>query len=153
MRALGIDPGDVRIGVALSDASGLLATPLTTLAAGPNVTAAATAIAALAAEHDTNHVVVGLPKGMGNRDTASTQKARSLAQAIEAAGCQVTLWDERLSSAEAERVLLGAGQRRAARRQTRDQVAATIILQAWLDAERARAQRTAKSAETSGEEA
>lgn len=133
MRVLGIDAGEVRIGVALSDPDGIVATPLETVAAGER---AADDIAALARAHDCATVVVGLPKGLSNRDTASTQMARRLAREIEGRGLQVALWDERLSSAEAERVLLQAGRRRERRREERDRVAAAIILQGWLDARR-----------------
>lgn len=133
MRVLGVDAGEVRIGVALSDPQGVIASPLTTVPAGPDAVAE---IAALAREHGCARVVVGLPKGMSNRDTASTQMARRLAKDIQVQGLDVALWDERLSSAQAERVLLGAGRRREQRRDERDRVAAAIILQAWLDAHR-----------------
>lgn len=133
MRVLGVDAGEVRIGIALSDPDGVIASPLTTVPAGPGAEAR---VAELAREHGCQRVVVGLPKGMSNRDTASTQMARRLAKAIQAQGLDVALWDERLSSAEAERVLLGAGRRREQRRDERDRVAAAIILQGWLDAHR-----------------
>lgn len=130
-RVLGVDAGTVRIGVAISDAGRALATPLTTVTAGK---AAAAQLAALAREHGCDLAVVGLPKGMQGRDTASTQLARRLAAELAATGIDVTLWDERLSSAEAERVLLAAGRRREQRRDERDRIAAAIILQGWLDA-------------------
>lgn len=135
MRVLGVDAGSVRIGVALSDATGVIASPLTTVPAGAD---AERRIAELAREHGCGHVVVGLPKGLSNRDTASTQMARRLAEAIQAQGLDVSLWDERLSSAEAERVLLSGGRSREQRRDERDRIAAAIVLQGWLDAHRAR---------------
>lgn len=131
MRVLGVDAGEVRIGIALSDPDGLIASPFATLPAGPE---AARAVAELAREQGCAQVVVGLPKGLSNRDTASTQMARKLAKAIEEQGLDVALWDERLSSAEAERVLLGAGRSREQRRAERDRIAAAIVLQGWLDA-------------------
>lgn len=131
MRVLGIDPGEVRVGVAVSDPQGIVAGPLTTLDADDDV---ASTVAELAAAHGCDVVVVGLPRGMNGRDTASTRRARDLAAALGARGLDVRLWDERLSSVEAERVLLSAGRRREQRRNERDRVAATIILQGWLDA-------------------
>lgn len=132
-RTLGIDAGEVRVGVAISDDAGIVASPLLTLPAGEGLPGR---IAEVAREHRCTTVVVGLPKGLSNRDTASTQMARTLAKAIEAQGLDVALWDERLSSAEAERVLIGAGRRREQRREERDRIAASIILQGWLDAQR-----------------
>lgn len=130
---LGVDVGDVRVGVAVSDASGIVATPLATLPARPDL---AVRLAELARQEECDTVVVGLPKGMSGRDTASTQAARGVAAALARHGLDVQLWDERLSSAEAERVLLQAGRRRQQRRDERDRVAAAIILQGWLDAHR-----------------
>jgi putative Holliday junction resolvase len=132
-RALGIDAGEVRVGVAISDDDGIVASPLLTLPAGEGLPGR---VAEVAREHRCTTVVVGLPKGLSNRDTASTQLARTLAEAIEAQGLEVALWDERLSSAEAERMLIGAGRRREQRREERDRIAASIILQGWLDAQR-----------------
>ena len=73
---------------------------------------------------------------MSGRDTASTRMAREVAAAVEASGVAVALQDERLSSAEAERALLAESRRRRDRRERRDQVAAVLILQGWLDARR-----------------
>ncbi len=131
VRALGVDVGTVRVGVALSDPAGLVATPLTSLDASPDL---AGRLAALAGEYACQTVVVGLPKALSGRDTASTRMARDLAASVAQQGLDVHLWDERLSSAQAERVLLSAGRRRAQRRTERDPVAAAIILQGWLDA-------------------
>ena len=84
---------------------------------------------------DANATVVGLPRAMSGGDAAGAASARRVAAALEqATDARVVVWDERLSSVEAERVLLGAGRRRAQRRTERDRVAAAIILQAWLQA-------------------
>ena len=131
MRALGIDVGTVRVGIALSDVSGTVASPHATVPAGEDLI---DRLVDLAAEVSCDTVVVGLPKGMSGRDTTSTQLARRVANQLSERGLNVQLWDERLSSAEAERVLLGAGRRREQRRTERDRVAAAIILQGWLDA-------------------
>ncbi len=133
MRVMGVDVGTVRAGVAVSDALRTVATPHSTVEGGPEL---ARRLGALARELKCETVVVGLPKGMSGRDTASTRNARAVAAELVQQGFDVQLWDERLTSAEAERVLLGAGRKRAERRTERDRVAATIILQGWLDAHR-----------------
>lgn len=135
-RVLGVDVGTVRVGLAVSDPDRAVATPAGTVPAGSSPAEAAVAIAEAAAAHHADHVVLGLPRGMSGRDTASTTHARAVARAVHEHGLDVSLWDERLSSAEAERVLLDAGRRRAQRRVERDRVAAAIILQGWLDAHR-----------------
>ena len=131
MRVLGVDVGTVRVGIAVSDASGTVASPHATLPAGDDLIDRLTDLT-----HDLacETVVVGLPRGMSGRDTASTQMAREVAHQLTQRGLDVQLWDERLSSAEAERVLLDAGRRRSQRRTERDRVAAAIMLQGWLDA-------------------
>ncbi len=141
MRALGVDVGTVRVGLAVSDPSGVVATPFATLDAPQGegaelASALAVRLATVAAEESCETVVVGLPLALSGRDTASTAAARAVAAALRARGIAVELWDERLSSVEAERALLGAGRRRAQRRSERDRVAAAIILQGWLDARR-----------------
>ncbi len=132
-RVLGVDVGTVRVGVAVSDPDRLVATPLDTVPGGEDL---AVRLVRLAAEEACDTVVVGLPRALSGRDTDSTRVARTVADGVRAAGLRVELWDERLSSVEAERVLLVAGRRRAQRRTERDRVAATIILQGWLDARR-----------------
>ena len=106
---MGVDVGTVRVGVAVSDASGVVATPHITVPATDDLPAR---LAALASQMACHTVVVGLPKGMSGRDTASTRAARAGAAKLADQGFDVQLWDERLSSAEAERVLLQAGRRR-----------------------------------------
>jgi putative holliday junction resolvase len=132
---LGVDVGTVRVGVAVSDPNGLVATPLATIPAGDGL---AVRLAELARARTCQTVVVGLPRALSGRQTESTACALRVADALRALGFDVELWDERLSSAEAERVLLGAQMRRARRKTERDRVAAAIILQGWLDAQRAR---------------
>ncbi len=128
---MGVDVGEVRVGVALSDPAGIVASPHATVAAGPDLAAR---LAALARAEACATVVVGLPKALSGRDTAATTAARSVAAALAREGLDVQLWDERLSSVEAERVLLEADRRRSQRRLERDRIAAAIILQGWLDA-------------------
>ena len=131
MRALGIDLGTVRVGVAVCDPAGVVATPLTTVPAGEDL---ADRLAALAANERAEHVVVGLPRALSGRDTDSTRAARTLAAALESLGLAVSLQDERLSSVQADRLLVQAGRRRTQRRAETDSMAAAIILQGWLDA-------------------
>lgn len=133
-RVLGVDVGTVRAGLAVSDPDAVVATPLETIDAGGEPDELAARVAEVARRHACGVVVVGLPKGMSGRDTASTTRARAVAHALQQRQLTVELWDERLSTAEAERVLLQAGRRRSQRRDERDQVAATIILQGWLQA-------------------
>lgn len=139
-RVLGVDVGSRRVGLALSDPARTVATALPTLEAGDArgedwAERLADRLAAVADEHACDTVVIGLPLALSGRDTASTRSAREVARALERVGMAVALWDERLSSAEAERLLIGAGRRRAQRRGERDAVAATLILQGWLDAQ------------------
>jgi putative Holliday junction resolvase len=145
-RVLGVDVGTVRIGLAVSDPAGVVATPLATLAVDPGAddeegrstgrwaAALAVQLVTVAREQACEAVVVGLPRALSGRDTAATGLARQVAAALREQGLPVELWDERLSSVEAERILLGTGRRRAQRREQRDRVAAAIILQGWLDA-------------------
>lgn len=137
-RVLGVDVGTRRVGLAVSDESRTVATPLRTIGAGdaaaPDWPARlAEQLVEVARESACAMIVVGLPRSMSGRDTASTRMARKVADAVAAAGWDVELWDERLSSAEAERLMLAAGTRRADRREGRDRIAAALILQGWLD--------------------
>lgn len=141
MRALGVDIGTVRVGLALSDPGKAVASPLDTIDAGDVGDVAWTdmlagRLAAVAMQQSCDTVVVGLPKALSGRDTASTTTARAVAAALQRFDLEVVLWDERLSSVEAERILLSAGRRRRQRRDERDRVAAAIVLQGWLDAQR-----------------
>lgn len=135
-RVLGVDVGTVRVGLAVSDPTGSVATALDTLrvGAGEGAGELAVRLADVAREQACEAVVVGLPRALSGRETASTALARDVAAELRRRGVRVELADERLSSVEAERVLLDAGRRRGQRRAERDRVAATIILQGWLDA-------------------
>lgn len=130
-RYMGLDIGERRIGVALSDVSGRLATPLTTIAARDRPLER---IGRLAREHGVVAFVVGLPltlRGEVGPQAASVQKfAAGLAEAI---GLPVHFFDERLTTAAAEQMLREMGVRPEKRREQIDQVAAAIILQDFLD--------------------
>jgi putative Holliday junction resolvase len=131
---LGVDVGTARVGIAVCDREGLLATPVATLA---RVDADERSFRLLADEYDPVEIVVGLPLSLSGGDTASTTDAREFAAAV--AGwleVPVRLVDERLSTVSAQRALHAAGRRTKNSRPVIDQVAAVIILQNALDHER-----------------
>lgn len=131
---LGVDVGRARVGIAVCDRDGLLATPVATLA---RADADERAFRLLVDEHDPTEIVVGLPLSLGGGDTASTTDAREFAAAVAGwVGLPVRLVDERLSTVSAQRALHAAGRRTKGSRPVIDQVAAVIILQNALDHER-----------------
>lgn len=132
---LGIDPGDARIGVAASDPSGVLATPLDTVARGEGDVAR---LAALVAEHGPMEVVVGLPRSLSGREGPAAGRVRLFAAELAAAFAPVPvrLCDERLSTVTAESMLRAGGKKGKKRRAVVDQAAAVVILQTALDTER-----------------
>ena len=136
MRVLAVDPGSKRVGVAVSDPTGTIAQPLTTLPAEPAASLAARLVA-LAREQEATRLVVGLPREMSGHSGPEAKAARALAEELRrASGLEVTMVDERLTSAAAERALLAGGVSRARRRQLSDRVAAALILQTYLDGSR-----------------
>jgi putative Holliday junction resolvase len=136
-RVLAVDVGTRRLGVAVSDPTGTVASPLATV---PRRTPAedAKALAAVAAEQDATTVVVGLPVTLGGREGPAAAAVRAWLADVVALLPELDfrLADERLSTVAAERALVGGGVRRRARRQVVDQVAASVFLQTWLDARR-----------------
>lgn len=131
---LGVDAGKARVGVALCDRDGLLATPVATLSRDDGTVGR---LRELVSEHAAIEVVVGLPLSMRGDDTASTADARTLADQLAAAvDVPVRLVDERLSTVSAQRALHQSGRSVKASRPVIDQVAAVIILQNALDFER-----------------
>ncbi|MDM7890342.1 Holliday junction resolvase RuvX [Curtobacterium caseinilyticum] len=133
-RRLGIDVGRARIGVAVCDRDGLLATPVETVRRDDATDVQR--IVELADEYDVLELVVGLPLSMSGDDTPSTADARSFAERL-AAHRAVRLVDERLSTVTAQRGLHQAGRNTKQSRAVIDQAAAVIILQHALDHERA----------------
>ncbi|MBX3309459.1 MAG: Holliday junction resolvase RuvX [Cryobacterium sp.] len=131
---LGIDVGRARIGLARCDPKGLLVSPVATLVRGKGDVAE---LARIASENDILEIVVGLPLSLSGARTASTDDAREFAAALGlATGLPVRLVDERLSTVSAQRSLHEAGRNTRSSRPVIDQVAATIILQHAIDAER-----------------
>lgn len=133
-RRLGIDVGSVRVGVALSDPYGLLATPLVTLSRDRGA-ADQRRIAELVREHEVVEVVVGLPLHLSGAQGAASKEASaySVAVATLIEPVPVRLVDERLSTRAASAALAARGLDSRAQRGVVDQTAAAIILQSWLD--------------------
>jgi putative Holliday junction resolvase len=147
-RVLALDVGERRIGVAMSDPAGLLAAPLTTLKAEPRVRALSQ-IVALVTEHAVDVVVIGLPLTMSGEVGPQAQVVQTFANNLEAAlGHKVQLFDERLTSVVAEQMLRDLGIKPEKRKARIDEVAASIILQDYLDHIR---QRTATAGQSDGE--
>jgi putative holliday junction resolvase len=132
-RVLGLDLGDARIGVAISDDRRRIAVPLGTVRTG--APADLKAIADLVHGHGVTLVVIGHPLHLSGEAGERAHHAERFAEALDAfLDVPVLLQDERLSSVEADRALRAAGASGRERRRTVDRSAATVILQAWLDA-------------------
>lgn len=130
---LGIDVGTVRIGVARSDATGMLAVPLDALSAGPTAVAD---VISIAREWEAIEVVVGLPLHMDGREGHSSAMARDWAERLAAeSGVPVRLLDERLSTVQAQRALRAGGRSTRQSRSLIDSASAVMVLQAALDQE------------------
>jgi putative Holliday junction resolvase len=134
-RLLGIDPGAKRIGVAISDATLTVATPLTTLVRG-KFSADATALLKLVRERNVGALIYGLPRNMDGSEGPRAQSARAFARNFaQHAALRYAFWDERLSTLAVERVLIDeANLSRDRRRGIVDRAAAAYILQGALDA-------------------
>jgi len=133
-RVLGLDLGDVRIGVAVSDPERRVALPFGTVHVG-RPPGELLAIAALVAEHEVTLVVLGLPLSMSGERGPRARLAAGFAEALRVVlTVPVEFQDERLSTVEAERSLREAGIKGRDRRAVVDAAAAQVILQAWLDA-------------------
>jgi putative holliday junction resolvase len=131
--ALGIDVGTVRVGLAGSDETGVIATPLRTV---PRQPAARLwrEVSEVVEERLPDRIVVGLPRRLDGTEGDSAADARAVAEQLrKRTGLPVEMWDERFTTAAAERSLIAAGQRRAQRRRSIDAVAAALLLQSWLD--------------------
>lgn len=132
-RVLAVDPGSRRVGVAVSDPTATIASPLTSVPAEPAETLVERLVA-LAKEQEAARLVVGLPRRLDGGQGPEARAARALADQLRrASGLPVALMDERLTSVAAERALLAGGASRARRRELSDQVAAALILQSYLD--------------------
>lgn len=128
---LGLDIGERRIGVAVSDELGILASPVGFVTRGPREE---DDLRALVARYRPVRLVAGLPVGLSGREGPQAAVTRAFADALAATlGLPLDYWDERLSTAIAERNLIAGKTRRAKRRQEVDAAAAAVILQGYLD--------------------
>lgn len=138
-RRLGIDVGTVRIGVALSDPDGVLATPLVTVPRDVEGASDLRALVDLVSEHEAVEVVVGLPRTLAGREGVAAQAVREfvagLSVMLDTHGVPIVLVDERLSTVVATRQLRASGRSGRRQRAVVDQVAAVAILQSRLDAQ------------------
>jgi putative pre-16S rRNA nuclease len=136
-RFLGIDVGAVRVGVAICDPDGVLATPLVTVPRDAGGGSDLRAIAELATEHEAVGVVVGLPRTLAGREGPAAEAARAFADALASVlDVPVELSDERLTTVVATQQLRERGVKGRKQRAVVDQAAAVAILQGWLDAHR-----------------
>lgn len=136
MRILGIDYGERRVGLALSDPTGLIAGPLATLTRRPGRRPPVGKLAEIVLQNEVEAVVIGLPLGLDGEENAWCREVRVFAQALGArAKVPVYLQDERMSSVMAERGVRESGVGRSKRREKErvDRAAAVVILQRWLD--------------------
>lgn len=138
-RLLGIDLGEVRIGIAVSDPGQVVASPIETVHVprgqdGPTLDA----LVDLTDRHEAVGLVVGYPRRLDGREGSAAARARRLAGELQArTDLPVVLWDERFTTVEAERVLLQGDVSRRDRRDTIDRVAASVLLQGVLERRRA----------------
>ena len=132
MRILGIDYGDARIGLALSDASATLCGRAWTLTEW-NLERAVAAIADVVRTEGVERIVLGLPKNMDGTEGPRAEKSRAVAHLLtEATGLEVVLWDERRSSVEAHAILSANGKREKKHKKTVDALAAALLLESYL---------------------
>ena len=142
MRILGVDYGQKRIGLAVSDDGEVIASPLEVVDSGGEMIGDARKIARIAKAEDCGRIVVGMPMNLkGERGPAAQQAERFVKTLRNQTPLPVVVWDERLSTAQANRSLLAADVSRAGRRGRVDKIAAALILQNYLDAQRAAAAR------------
>ena len=133
-RALAIDLGEARVGIAVSDDLGMLAHPMETIQvkAGRVVQR----ILEITREKGTQTIVVGMPRNMDGTFGPAAQKAREFIESLKLETlCRVVPWDERLTTVSAQRSLHEAGKNARAQKAIIDQVAAQILLQSWLDSQ------------------
>lgn len=132
MRIMAIDYGEARTGVAISDALGMLAGYTTVIHSWRRETVVEE-LSRLAKEHQVTELVLGYPKNMNNSLGEKAQTCQALAEELkERTGLPVSLWDERLTTVDAHRILHANGRKSKKHRQNVDAVAATLILEGYL---------------------
>ena len=138
MRSLGLDIGDRKTGVAISDPDGVLATPLTVIERRNQEDVIADIIK-LVEQYKVECIVVGLPYSLDGHLTQQAMKVKDFTEKLQnviasrSPKINIQMWDERLSSVAAERLIIEAGTRKDKRKQHQDALAAAIILQGFLD--------------------
>jgi putative Holliday junction resolvase len=131
-RDLGLDPGERRIGVALSDPLGIIAQPHVVLDRRRG--SVLDEIRAICTEHSVETIVVGLPTSLSGVEASAAERARVFGDEVAGAtGCEVVFFDERFTTVQAESALLEGGMKRRQRRETVDKIAAAVMLQGYLD--------------------
>lgn len=137
-RVLGVDLGEKRIGLACSDRSGMLASPLRVLLRSGDPTADRDAIIEAARETEAQVIVVGLPRSLSGREGPAARGARAEATALAeaAGGIRVELHDERFTTRDAQRALTAGGYSTRKQRDHIDAAAAAVMLQSYLDGSR-----------------
>lgn len=134
MRALALDLGSRRVGVAVSDAGGVLASPHSVLQRGLDHAADHAAVAAVIAEVAAEVVVVGLPLSLdGSKGPAARAVLDEIAELEVALAVPVETYDERFTTVTADRSMMDRKMKADARRRVVDKVAAAVLLQSWLD--------------------
>ena len=136
MRILGLDYGSKTVGVAVSDPLGLTAQAVETIwrKQENHLRQTLARIDELAAEYQVERIVLGYPKNMNNTIGERAEKALEFGEMLKRrTGIEIVMWDERLTTVEAERTLMESGVRRENRKQYVDQIAAVFILQGYLD--------------------
>ena len=137
MRILGLDYGTKTVGVAVSDAMMLTAQPLETITrkSANKLRKTLARIEAIIVEYEIEKIVLGYPKNMNNTIGERAEACEAFKEDLERrTGVEVILWDERMTTAESERILMAGGVRRENRKAVIDQMAAVLILQSYMDA-------------------
>ena len=133
MRILALDPGDVRVGVAVSDELQIIATPLEFIAAEPWADFLLR-FKQLLAEKEVGQIVVGMPRNMDGSYGPAAEKSRQLVKALQAeTSLPIRTWDERLTTKQASRMMSQAGRKAKDQKGRIDQTAAAVLLQSYLD--------------------
>lgn len=134
-RIVGVDPGEARIGIAISDEDASIAFPRETIPARGGVPEAVRRVREALADEEVSMAVVGLPLRLDGTEGEAARRARSFGEALgQELQVPIVYWDERLTTVAAERSLREMGRRGSKQREVVDQSAATILLQGYLDA-------------------
>lgn len=133
MRVIALDHGSKRVGIAIGDPLGVIAQPLEFIPAEP-LDAFFTRLKLILTEKEVGQIIVGMPRNMDGSYGPAAEKVRTFVEQLkEQVTLPIRLWDERLTTAQAQRVLLEGNVRRKDRKQRVDKMAAAILLQSYLD--------------------